>query len=90
MPSEGNPIVFGHYKQPGATKTILVYGHYDVMPVEPCLLYTSHVRSHKGTVSIVVLEEWDERSSNRSDLRQAVPLLTPEAPIVGTGIERCV
>jgi len=41
MPSEGNPIVFGHYKQPGATKTILVYGHYDVMPVEPLELWES-------------------------------------------------
>ena len=41
MPSNGNPIVFGHYTQPGATKTILVYGHYDAMPVEPLNLWES-------------------------------------------------
>ncbi len=38
MQSKGNPIVFAEYKcpQPTAqTKTVLVYGHYDVMPAEP-------------------------------------------------------
>lgn len=36
MPSEGNPMVYGEYlcKNTNA-KTVLVYGHYDVMPVEP-------------------------------------------------------
>lgn len=41
MPTAGNPIVFGQYVHPGATKTVLVYGHYDVMPVEPLELWTS-------------------------------------------------
>ena len=30
----GHPVVFGSYNQ-GAEKTVLVYGHYDVQPVEP-------------------------------------------------------
>ena len=30
----GHPVVFGQYNQ-GAEKTVLVYGHYDVQPVEP-------------------------------------------------------
>ena len=30
----GNPVVFG-YKDIGADKTILIYGHYDVQPPEP-------------------------------------------------------
>ena len=36
MPSEGNPMVYGEYlcKNTNA-QTVLVYGHYDVMPVEP-------------------------------------------------------
>ena len=30
----GNPIVFGHYEKDSSKPTILVYGHYDVMPPE--------------------------------------------------------
>ena len=32
--TSGNPVVFG-YKDIGAPKTVLVYGHYDVQPPEP-------------------------------------------------------
>ncbi len=31
----GNPVVFGEKSIPGAQKTVLVYGHYDVQPPEP-------------------------------------------------------
>ena len=31
----GNPVVFGSKAVPGAEKTVLVYGHYDVQPPEP-------------------------------------------------------
>ena len=35
MPTDGNPVVYGE-KMVGADKpTVLVYGHYDVMPVAP-------------------------------------------------------
>ncbi len=35
MPTEGNPVVYGEkIVDPGA-RTVLVYGHYDVMPVDP-------------------------------------------------------
>lgn len=35
MPTAGNPVVFGEKIVDPAAKTVLVYGHYDVMPVEP-------------------------------------------------------
>src|ERR1044071_6844116 len=35
MATEGHPVVFGHYKAPNARKTLLIYNHYDVQPVEP-------------------------------------------------------
>lgn len=35
MPSKGNPMVFAEKRIVGADKTVLVYAHYDVMPVEP-------------------------------------------------------
>lgn len=35
MPTNGNPVVFGEKKVEGAKRTVLVYGHYDVMPEDP-------------------------------------------------------
>ena len=35
MPTEGNPIVYGEKTIDPKLLTVLVYGHYDVMPVDP-------------------------------------------------------
>ncbi len=35
MPTEGNPVVYAEKIVDPAAKTVLVYGHYDVMPVDP-------------------------------------------------------
>jgi acetylornithine deacetylase/succinyl-diaminopimelate desuccinylase-like protein len=42
IPTRGHPIVLGEWRNaaPGAP-TVLVYGHYDVQPVEPLDLWTS-------------------------------------------------
>ena len=50
MPSEGNPMVYGEYcyDPSPSTKTVLVYAHYDVMPVEP--LDEWHTDPWKATV----------------------------------------
>ena len=29
-----NPVIFAHYKNPKATQTVLIYGHYDVQPAQ--------------------------------------------------------
>ena len=39
MPTEGNPVVYGQKIIDPAAKTVLVYGHYDVMPVDPVELW---------------------------------------------------
>ena len=39
MASAGNPIVFGEKIIDPKAKTVLVYGHYDVMPAEPLELW---------------------------------------------------
>lgn len=40
-PTEGNPVVYGEKNKDRSLPTILVYGHYDVMPVDPIDLWTS-------------------------------------------------
>lgn len=41
MPTEGNPVVYGEKIVDKKLPTVLVYGHYDVMPVEPLDLWKS-------------------------------------------------
>ena len=41
MPSQGNPMVFACKTIAPAASTVLVYAHYDVMPVEPLELWKS-------------------------------------------------
>ena len=35
LQTAGQPVVFGHYKSGNGKKTLLIYNHYDVQPVEP-------------------------------------------------------
>ena len=35
MPTEGNPVVYAEKIVSPKARTVLVYGHYDVMPVDP-------------------------------------------------------
>lgn len=39
MPTEGNPVVYAEKIIDPAKKTVLIYGHYDVMPVDPLELW---------------------------------------------------
>ncbi len=39
MPTDGNPVVYGEKIIDPAKPTVLVYGHYDVMPVAPLELW---------------------------------------------------
>lgn len=41
MPSDGHPLVYGEYITAPDAPTVLVYGHYDVMPAEPLELWQS-------------------------------------------------
>jgi len=39
MPTDGNPVVYGEKIIDPKAPTVLVYGHYDVMPVDPIELW---------------------------------------------------
>lgn len=39
--TDGHPVVFGEHHISDDCKTVLVYGHYDVQPVDPIELWTS-------------------------------------------------
>ena len=41
VPSDGNPFVYGEKIVDPNAKTVLIYAHYDVMPVEPLELWKS-------------------------------------------------
>ena len=42
MPTDGNPVVYAEKIIDPAAKTVLVYGHYDVMPVDPRNLWNTN------------------------------------------------
>ena len=41
MPTDGNPVVYGEKTIDPSKPTVLVYGHYDVMPVAPLELWNT-------------------------------------------------
>ena len=41
LPTRGNPVVYGEKIIDPSLPTVLVYGHYDVMPVDPLELWES-------------------------------------------------
>lgn len=41
MPTDGNPVVYGEKIIDSKLPTVLVYGHYDVMPVDPIELWNT-------------------------------------------------
>jgi acetylornithine deacetylase/succinyl-diaminopimelate desuccinylase-like protein len=39
MPTDGNPVVYGAWPARAGAPTILLYGHYDVQPIDPVALW---------------------------------------------------
>ncbi|MBP1930705.1 dipeptidase [Ammoniphilus resinae] len=41
LPTKGNPVVYGEWLHAPGKPTVLIYGHYDVQPVDPLHLWDS-------------------------------------------------
>lgn len=41
IPTDGHPLVYGYHPGPAGAPTVLIYGHYDVQPVDPLELWTT-------------------------------------------------
>ncbi len=41
LPTTGKPLVYAHHPGPAGAPTVLIYGHYDVQPVDPLDLWDS-------------------------------------------------
>ncbi len=41
LPTDGNPVVYGHFPAPQGAPTAVLYGHYDVQPPDPLDLWTT-------------------------------------------------
>jgi len=41
LPTKGNPVVYGEWLHAPGKPTVLIYGHYDVQPVDPLHLWES-------------------------------------------------
>lgn len=42
IPTKGNPLVYGEWMKAAGKPTVLIYGHYDVQPVDPLKLWKSN------------------------------------------------
>lgn len=41
LPTTGKPLVYAHHPGPAGSPTVLIYGHYDVQPVDPLNLWNT-------------------------------------------------
>ena len=53
MPSDGNPLVYAEKLILGADKTILIYGYYDVMPVESLVVWKYDPCKSEGSAELI-------------------------------------
>ena len=83
MPTKGNPVVYAERIVSPEAKTVLVYGHYDVMPPEPLELWKSNPFEPVIRDGLVFARGADD------DKGQAMIQLKGFETALQTGILRC-
>ena len=80
LPTAGNPIVYGDWLHADGAPTILVYGHYDVQPVDPIELWETapfepFVRGEGDAARMVGRGSADDKGQIHMHLKAAEAIL---------------
>ena len=80
LPTAGNPIVYGDWLHADGAPTILVYGHYDVQPVDPIELWETapfepFVRGEGAEARMVGRGSADDKGQIHMHLKTAEAIL---------------
>ena len=80
LPTNGHPVVYGDWLHAADKPTILIYGHFDVQPVDPLELWT-----YPPFEPTVVGDRVYARGASDDKGNMFVPILAVEALLQGAG-----
>ena len=80
LPTGGHPVVYGEWLHAPGKPTVLIYGHYDVQPVDPVELWT-----HPPFEPTIEDDRVFARGASDDKGNMLVPLLSVEALLKGEG-----
>ena len=80
LPTGGHPVVYGDWLHAPGKPTILIYGHFDVQPVDPVELWT-----HPPFEPTVVGDRVFARGASDDKGNMLAPILAVEALLLGEG-----
>ena len=80
LPTGGHPVVYGDWLHAPGKPTILIYGHFDVQPVDPVELWT-----HPPFEPTVVGDRVYARGASDDKGNMLAPILAVEALLLGEG-----
>jgi acetylornithine deacetylase/succinyl-diaminopimelate desuccinylase-like protein len=80
LPTDGHPVVYGEWLHAPGQPTILIYGHFDVQPVDPIHLWT-----HPPFESVIEDGRVFGRGASDDKGNMLVPILAVEAMLNADG-----
>jgi acetylornithine deacetylase/succinyl-diaminopimelate desuccinylase-like protein len=80
LPTDGHPVVYGHWLHASDKPTIMIYGHFDTQPVDPLELWT-----HPPFEPVVRDDRIYARGASDDKGNMLIPILTAEAMLKTLG-----
>lgn len=80
LPTDGHPVVYGEWLHAPGQPTILIYGHFDVQPVDPI-----HLWIHPPFEPVIEDDRVFGRGASDDKGNMLVPILAVEALLNGEG-----
>ena len=81
LPTDGHPVVYGEWLHAPDQPTILIYGHFDVQPVDPIHLWT-----HPPFEPVIRDGRVFGRGASDDKGNMLIPILAVEALLNGEGV----